>query len=224
MKTLKVELEYTQSPGFPFPESPWKCLFIRKPFFIYFAHTSNYNKSHLQFITGNCYRLQKRNKKDKVDKNTIVYQQTYWILLFVWIEHKMNGIFSNNVVVGQTSAYKLCGHNSYMHHLRLIHEQDSISLPMNKHFHGFSKEGSSLGRVHKGDDTKNRRRRRPCFLHTSPPVVFRESYSFTGVNRTHVWNSRKFKQVYCEEPINLIIWTDGSFVHLRFLKTHLDLW
>ena len=31
---------------------------------------------HLKFITGNCYRLQKRNKKkkkDKVHKNTIVY-------------------------------------------------------------------------------------------------------------------------------------------------------
>ena len=44
--------------------------------FIYFAHTNNYNTLHLQFITGNCYRLQKRNKKkkkDKVHKNTIVY-------------------------------------------------------------------------------------------------------------------------------------------------------
>ena len=42
----------------------------------YFAHTNNYNTLHLQFITGNCYRLQKRNKKkkkDKVHKNTIVY-------------------------------------------------------------------------------------------------------------------------------------------------------
>ena len=45
-------------------------------FFFYFAHTNNYNTLHLQFITGNCYRLQKRNKKkreDKVHKNTIVY-------------------------------------------------------------------------------------------------------------------------------------------------------
>ena len=45
-------------------------------FFYYFAHTNNYNTLHLQFITGNCYRLQKRKKKtkkDKVDKNTIVY-------------------------------------------------------------------------------------------------------------------------------------------------------
>ena len=41
-----------------------------------FAHTNNYNTLHLQFITGNCYRSQKRNKrkkKDKVHKNTIVY-------------------------------------------------------------------------------------------------------------------------------------------------------
>ena len=47
-------------------------------FFFNFAHTNNYNTLHLQFITGNCYRLQKkkRNKKkrkDKVHKNTIVY-------------------------------------------------------------------------------------------------------------------------------------------------------
>ena len=43
-------------------------------FFFYFAHTNNYSTSHLQFITGNCYRLQKRKKKkDKVHKNTIVY-------------------------------------------------------------------------------------------------------------------------------------------------------
>ena len=44
--------------------------------FVYFAHTNNYNTLHLQFITGNCYRLQKRNKKkkkDKVHKNTMVY-------------------------------------------------------------------------------------------------------------------------------------------------------
>ena len=44
--------------------------------FFYFEHTNNYNTLHLQFITGNCYRLQKRNKekkKDKVHKNTIVY-------------------------------------------------------------------------------------------------------------------------------------------------------
>ena len=44
--------------------------------FIYFAHTNNYHTLHLQFITGNCYRLQKRKKKkkkDKVHKNTIVY-------------------------------------------------------------------------------------------------------------------------------------------------------
>ena len=44
--------------------------------FFYFEHTNNYNILHLQFITGNCYRLQKRNKKkkkDKVHKNTIVY-------------------------------------------------------------------------------------------------------------------------------------------------------
>ena len=42
-------------------------------FFFYFAHTNNYSTLHLQFITGNCYRLQKRNKKKKKDKNTIVY-------------------------------------------------------------------------------------------------------------------------------------------------------
>ena len=45
-------------------------------FFFNFAHTNNYNTLHLQFITGNCYRSQKRNKKkkkDKVHKNTIVY-------------------------------------------------------------------------------------------------------------------------------------------------------
>ena len=45
-------------------------------YFFYFEHTNNYNTLHLQFITGNCYRLQKRNKekkKDKVHKNTIVY-------------------------------------------------------------------------------------------------------------------------------------------------------
>ena len=44
--------------------------------FLYFAHTNNYNTLRLQFITGNCYRLQKTNKKkkkDKVQKNTIVY-------------------------------------------------------------------------------------------------------------------------------------------------------
>ena len=43
--------------------------------FYYFAHTNNYNTLHLQFITGNCYHLQKRNKKkrkDNVHKNTIV--------------------------------------------------------------------------------------------------------------------------------------------------------
>ena len=33
--------------------------------FIYFARTNNYNTLHLQFITGNCYRLQKRKKKEK---------------------------------------------------------------------------------------------------------------------------------------------------------------
>ena len=37
-----------------------------RKFFFYFAHTNNYNTLHLQFITGNCYRLQK--KKDKVHK------------------------------------------------------------------------------------------------------------------------------------------------------------
>ena len=40
------------------------------------SNTNNYNTLHLQFITSNCYRLQKRNKKkkkDKVHKNTIVY-------------------------------------------------------------------------------------------------------------------------------------------------------
>ena len=44
--------------------------------FFYFAHTNNYSTLHLQFITANCYRLQRRNKKkkkDKVHKNTIVY-------------------------------------------------------------------------------------------------------------------------------------------------------
>ena len=28
-------------------------------FFSFFAHTNDYNTLHLQFITGNCYRLQK---------------------------------------------------------------------------------------------------------------------------------------------------------------------
>ena len=28
----------------------------------YFAHTNNYNTLHLQFITGNCCRLQKRKE------------------------------------------------------------------------------------------------------------------------------------------------------------------
>jgi len=37
-------------------------------FFFHFAHTNNYNTLHLQFITGNCHRLQKRNKKTKKDK------------------------------------------------------------------------------------------------------------------------------------------------------------
>ena len=49
-------------------------------FFFNFAHTNNYNTLHLQFITGNCCRLQKRNKKtkkDKVHKNTIVYILTF---------------------------------------------------------------------------------------------------------------------------------------------------
>ena len=29
----------------------------------YFAHTNNYNTLHLQFITVNCYRLQKKRNK-----------------------------------------------------------------------------------------------------------------------------------------------------------------
>ena len=37
-------------------------------YYYYFAHTNNYNTLHLQFITGNCYHLQKRNKKKKKDK------------------------------------------------------------------------------------------------------------------------------------------------------------
>ena len=37
-------------------------------FFFYFAHTNNYSTLHLQFITGNCYLLQKRIKKKKKDK------------------------------------------------------------------------------------------------------------------------------------------------------------
>ena len=44
-------------------------------YFILFRTHNNYNTLHLQFITGSCYRLQKRNKKnkkDKVHKNTIV--------------------------------------------------------------------------------------------------------------------------------------------------------
>ena len=49
-------------------------------FYIFlFAHTNNYNTLHLQFITGNCYRLQKKEinkkkRKDKVHQNiTTVY-------------------------------------------------------------------------------------------------------------------------------------------------------
>ena len=51
-------------------------LFFFLFFFFNFAHTNDYNTLHLQFITGNCYHLQKRNKKKKkgkVHKNTIVY-------------------------------------------------------------------------------------------------------------------------------------------------------
>ena len=51
-------------------------------FFIFFlfAHTNNYITLHLQFITGNYYRLQKKEikkkkkkRKDKVHQNTTVY-------------------------------------------------------------------------------------------------------------------------------------------------------
>ena len=44
--------------------------------FLFRTHKQLQYILHLQFITGNCYRLQKRNKKkkkDKVHKNTIVY-------------------------------------------------------------------------------------------------------------------------------------------------------
>ena len=58
--------------------------FARKPlgkpklFFFNFIHAKNYNTLHLQFITGNYYRLQKKEinkkkRKDKVHQNTIVY-------------------------------------------------------------------------------------------------------------------------------------------------------
>ena len=41
----------------------------------YFAHTNNYNTLHLQFITGNCYRLQKKEitKKKGRTKSTKYY-------------------------------------------------------------------------------------------------------------------------------------------------------
>ena len=44
-------------------------------FFFYFAHTNNYNTLHLQFITGNCYHLQKKeiNKKKGRTKSTKYY-------------------------------------------------------------------------------------------------------------------------------------------------------
>ena len=52
----------------------------RKQFFLfYFAHTNNYNILHLQFITGNCYHLQIRNKKKRKDKvhKTITINSVY---------------------------------------------------------------------------------------------------------------------------------------------------
>jgi len=55
----------------------------------------------------------------------------------------MVGVFSNNVVVSQTSD-KLCGHNSYMQVIFcMMHKQDSKSVQMNKCFHGLSKEGKT---------------------------------------------------------------------------------
>ena len=56
----------------PFHTVP-RFFFIYLFYFFSFAHTNNYNTLHLQFITGNCYHLQKKKKrKDKVLKNTIV--------------------------------------------------------------------------------------------------------------------------------------------------------
>ena len=40
--------------------------------FFYFAHTNNYNTLHLQFITGNCYRLQKNKRKRKTKSTKIL--------------------------------------------------------------------------------------------------------------------------------------------------------
>ena len=51
-------------------------------FFFYFAHTNNYNTLHLQFITGNCYRLQKR-KRNK-EKNNLYLSPTFNIPRFIF--------------------------------------------------------------------------------------------------------------------------------------------
>ena len=57
-----------------------------------------------------------------------VYQQTYWILLFVWIKNKMASIFSNNVVVGQTSD-KLGRHNSYSYFKKGCRKNVHTAIP-----------------------------------------------------------------------------------------------
>ena len=75
--SAKFEL---QSLSWKRPNSYPKCL--QTPFFFFLlfffiSHTQTIT-IHLQFITGNCYRLQKKEinkkkRKDKVHQNTIVY-------------------------------------------------------------------------------------------------------------------------------------------------------
>ena len=86
-----------------------KVVVVVVVFFFNFAHTNNYNTLHLQFITGKCYRLQKRNKKtkkDKVHKNTIVYILTIKRRLPALWARKVTETFEKRVLIHLVEGWR----------------------------------------------------------------------------------------------------------------------
>ena len=86
-----------------------KVVVVVVVFFFNFAHTNNYNTLHLQFITGNCYRSQKRNKKkkkDKVHKNTIVYILTIKRRLPALWARKVTETFEKRVLIHLVEGWR----------------------------------------------------------------------------------------------------------------------
>ena len=92
------------------------CIYI---YFFYFTHTNNYNTLHLQFITGNCYRLQIKQQQKKhlhitteknLTSNHCLKLKGLWfsilkyiVLTFCW--HSIASFFSEATLI-EIGVYK----------------------------------------------------------------------------------------------------------------------